>query len=157
MHMHCVRFARVFGAFGFLAACSGRYNVGQDPAGSGGSQDSGGGAGSSAAGPAVAAGADVGVSDGSGGDMAVAGSVGTTSVGGAAAVTVYCGQTLPTSKASVAFASTDVVWNRIQLFLGSASVVPMPTGLPATMTRDLAGMLTDNTLARFENESAPGL
>jgi hypothetical protein len=165
MHMNCARFACVAGTLGFLVGCSGTYKVGQDPASGGGSPGESGGSSSSVAGATVASAGDspvssaggatgggIGVSIGDAGAAEVGGAVG---VAGAAAV-VYCGVTLaPPPQKPVAFATTEVVWNRIQAFLGTAQQIPV--GLPVASTRGLAGSLVDYTLDSLNGAPAPGL
>jgi Protein of unknown function (DUF1588) len=169
MLMNCVRLACVASTLGFLVGCSGTYNVGDTPA-NGGSPGVNGGSSSSVAGSAVAsagdtpvsssggaAGGDIGVSIGEAGAAEVAGSGATAgAVGGAGApAVVYCGVTLAPPTQTVTFASTEVVWNRIQSFLGTAQQIPV--NLPVASTRALAGALLDSALDSLHGAPAPGL
>ena len=75
-------------------------------------------------------------------------------VAGAPAV-VYCGVTLAPPTQTVAFATTEVVWNRIQAFLGTAQQIPV--NLPVASSRALAGALLDGALDSLHGAPAPGL
>lgn len=103
-------------------------------------------AGSGAGGSASIGTGDAGGSNGElGGALGVAG----------APVVSYCGAALVAPTHPAAFASTEVVWNRIQSFLGTAA--QLPVDVPVVATRELAGALADHALSSLNGLPAPGL
>ena len=131
--MNSGRFVWAAGALGLLLGCSGRFDVGIIPDGAGNGGSSGTSGGSTAAGNTATGGAFAGSS----GDEPS-----------------YCGVALPAAH-SAEFATPEVVWARVQMFL--LGEVGTPPALPAMTTREWAGEQAMNTLDGVAPSAAPGL
>jgi hypothetical protein len=154
-------------AFVVLAlGCGGRAEI-QGSASVGGGEAAGGTPSTAVAGSSAAGSPSVEIGNVAGSSMGGSTPVGTGDagasngeVGGAMAVAgpaagAYCAVTLAPPAQTMAFATTEVVWNRIQSFLGTAQQIAVD--LPAESSRVLAGDLADKTLDSLNGAPAPGL
>jgi hypothetical protein len=138
-------------AFVLLAlGCGGRAET-QIIAGAGAGEAVGGSPSIAVAGSGADGSTPIGAGDAGGSNGELGGAVG---VAGAAAIN-YCGVILAAPTPPVAFAPTEVVWNRIQSFLGTATEIP--PGVPVDSTPQLAGALADHALSSLNGAPAPGL
>jgi hypothetical protein len=174
--MNCGRFVWVAGALGFLLGCSGRYEVGK--LSNGGASGSDSAAGGAFINPGVFTGYESGdagtagstLNAGGNGDVAAGGGDSASFAGradqGAAgfvgngyepfgASPSYCGAAIPLIHTAT-FATPDLVWKRIQLFLLDDASGPQPE-LPAVTTRQWAGEAAMLALASMGNRPAAGL